>query len=95
MRYFKEQLDKAYKYNINVIEVHCAYVVNRDIAELSDKEFEAIAHFVYDWVLHSHATPEDIVLIISDGIANDDIKREMFLTSKGIAFITEYVNNRI
>ena len=95
MRYFKEQLDKAYKYNINVIEVHCAYVVNRDIAELSNKEFEAITDYVYDWVLHSHATPEDIVLVIGNGIGDGDIEKEMFFNSKGVAFITEYINDRI
>ena len=95
MGYFKEQLDKVRKNNIDILEVHCAQAVDHSIAELSDKEFETITDYVYDWVIRSHIAPEDIVLVISNGLGDGDIEKEMFFNSKGIAFIEDYISNRV
>lgn len=94
MGYFKRQLDKVYENDIDIKEVYCAQVVENNIANLSDEQFEVITDFVYDWVIHSQATPEEVATIISNGLGDQDIKKEMFFNSKGVDFITEYVNNR-
>lgn len=73
---FKEILDKASENNIQAWrlvaanEVAC-YMDDTDL-ELSEEEFEQVSHFVYDWIIHTDATPYEVVHALMEVIQNND-----------------------
>ena len=73
---FKEMLNKANENGILVWRLVAAsevdqYLENEEI-EVSDEEFEQISDFVYDWIIHTDASPAEVVdALVSVVQAND------------------------
>ena len=62
---FKELLNKANENNIEayrlVASSEVADYLEINEIEASDYEFEQISDFVYDWIIHTGATPYEVV----------------------------------
>jgi hypothetical protein len=62
---FKQTLEKAKENNIEAYRLVASsevadYLENNEV-EVSENEFEQISHFVYDWIIHTEATPYEVV----------------------------------
>lgn len=73
---FKQTLEKAKENNIEayrlVASSEVADYLEINEIEASDYEFEQISDFVYDWIIHTGATPYEVVdALVSVVQAND------------------------
>ena len=76
---FRQHLNKANELNIEAYRLVAAsevadYLENNEI-ETTEEEFEQICAFVYDWIIHTGATPYEVVnALVSIIIASDYYK---------------------
>ena len=73
---FKQTLEKAKENNIEAYRLVASsevadYLENNEV-EVSENEFEQISHFVYDWIIHTEATPYEVVNALVSIIQDND-----------------------
>lgn len=73
---FKQTLEKAKENNIEAYRLVASaetadYLENNEV-EVSDEEFEQICAFVYDWIIHTEATPYEVVNALVEAIQGSD-----------------------
>ena len=66
MGYYKNQLNKFEETHMNLWEILVADEVTCifDEDELTDEEFEIICYFVYDWIMNSEMSANELVHLI-------------------------------
>jgi len=76
MGYFKKQLETFKKTDLRIWEVLCATEVeclfDAHEIELTDSQFECVVNFVYDWVMGSEISPNELVQYILIGLEKKD-----------------------
>lgn len=95
MNYFSDLLKKAEDAKIEPWELLTATEVDVFFPELSAKDFEKVADFVYAWIMETDATPGELCNYIARGLETNNLDLSMFHSNEGWKKATKYINSII
>lgn len=81
--------EEIYTYKLlTAREVEDQNLCNRD-----DKNFETVCEFVYDWILHTEMSVNELCEILSDALTDGEITIDDIVNDQDK--VTEYINHKI
>lgn len=95
MNYFRDLLKKAEEAKIEPWVLLTAAEVDTFFPELSAKDFEKVADFVYSWIMETDATPGQVCNWIAIGLESNNLDLSMFHSYEGCRKATQYINSII